>query len=132
MDEILIPISFFGACVCVVYFTTQARMKRAKMEHEERMLAMEKGIPVPPRKEQVAKNPYKWPIILIALGIAWLGSSLVQGDDGFLWSLLPLIVGVGLIYAHQKTDRETRQSTSGRMDPDAPKPINFDSKSGAE
>ncbi len=111
MEDILVPIAFFAATVCVIYMILQAKMKRAKMEHEERMLAMEKGIPVPPRHKDVVKNPYKWPIILIGLGVAWLGANLYQGDEDFLWALLPLIVGVGLLYTHLRTSRESAQKS---------------------
>jgi len=132
MEDILVPIAFFAACVTIVNFSIQAKMKRAKMEHEERMLAMEKGIPVPLRVREATKNPYKWPIILIALGIAWLGASLVQGDEDFLWALLPLIVGVGLLIAHQRTVREAQKITPPTNEPPLPKPPVNDFKSGAE
>jgi len=125
MEDILIPIAFFAACVTIVYLLIQAKMKRAKMEHEERMLAMEKGIPVPPRNKESVHNPYKWPIILIALGIAWLGASIVQGDQDFLWALLPLIVGVGLLLAHQKTAKETQGMIVPPPPPPPPPPMDF-------
>lgn len=132
MEDILVPIAFFAACVAIVNFSIQAKMKRAKMEHEERMLAMEKGIPVPPRAREAAKNPYKWPIILIALGVAWLGASLVQGDEDFLWALLPLIVGAGLLIAHQRTVREAQNVSPPTFETPSPKPPVNDFKSGAE
>ncbi len=132
MEDILVPIVFFAACVLIVYFLMQAKMKRAKMEHEERMLAMERGILIPARRQEVVRNPYKWPIILIALGVAWLGASLFQGDDDFLWALLPLIVGIGLIIAHLRTSRDTSSDRPGISTATLPNPSSKETKPGAE
>ena len=100
MEDIIVPIGFFAACVLVIYFLAQLKLKRLKMEHEERLAAIERGVPVPPlpAPPHHTRNPYAWPLVLIGIGLAWMLANLFQGDD-VGWSLLPLLVGVGLLAA---------------------------------
>lgn len=107
LEDILIPIAFFGTVTLIVYFTIQAQIKQNRNEHEERMLALEKGVDIPltPEKKK-EKNPYVWPFILIALGLAIAVRSILEGDFSLSWSLIPLLMGVGLLIAHYIFQRQ--------------------------
>jgi len=109
MEDLLVPIAFFAAVVLTVYFVVHANLKRLRMEHEERMLAIERGTPLPPKPERKIRNPYKWPVILIALGVAIIFALLMEGDDDWPWGLLPFLIGFGMILSHRHLMRERRQ-----------------------
>ena len=102
------PIAFFTACVVIVYLGVNAGMKKRRMEHEERMLAIERGTmlpPSPPEKKN-CRNPYRWPVIFIGLGVAMMAAMAYQGDEDFAWGLLPLLVGIGLYWTRRNMERE--------------------------
>jgi hypothetical protein len=101
LEDILIPLAFFAACVLIIYFGVQLKLKRLKMEHEERIMAIEKGVAVPQMpavNHHHTRNPYAWPLVLIGIGLAWMIAKLFDGDTPG-WSLLPLLMGVGLLAA---------------------------------
>ncbi len=128
MTEIIIPIAFFATAILIVYFAIQARSKQNQHEHEERMMALEKGVDIPmlPAKRRSGgsdeddpghRNPYVWPLVLISLGLAIAVRSLLEGDFSLSWSLIPLLIGVGLLLAHhlfqkQKEKHEKIEDTS--------------------
>jgi len=84
------------------------------MEHEERMLAIERGIALPPHPEKKIRNPYKWPAIFIAIGLAATSALLIQGGDYSAWGVMPILVGVGLILAHMYNQRERRRQEKAK------------------
>lgn len=111
MEDIFVPIAFFAAVVAIVYLSIQANLRRAKMEHEERMLAIEKGVALPPlRPPEKMRNPYKWPVILIAIGFAMLVAMLMQTDDDWVWGLLPLLIGLGMLISHRHLMKERERT----------------------
>ncbi|MBT3232368.1 MAG: hypothetical protein HN356_06085 [Calditrichaeota bacterium] len=128
MTDIIIPIVFFATSVLIVYFAIQARTKQNQNEHEERMLALEKGVEIPMspgRRKNVTsdednpkhRNPYIWPIVLISLGTAMIARSMLSGDFDISWSLIPFLIGIGLLVAHQlfqkqKEKREKNEDSS--------------------
>jgi fatty acid desaturase len=102
VEDILVPIAFFAAVVLIVYFSNQTKMRRLKMEHEERLLAIEKGVALPQKQVEKHSNPYTWPIILIALGLAIMVSNTIDGDyEDIGWALLPLFAGIGMFYTRR-------------------------------
>ena len=106
----IIVTAIAAAIVAYLYFKHLARQQRLETIHQERLVAMEKGIPLPelPLDPTTVKPPQDPREILIH-GIAWtamggggmLALLLVwpQANDLVLWPLpLPLLfLGVGLI-----------------------------------
>jgi hypothetical protein len=100
--------------VLVVYFIVQYHGKRKKFEHEERMLAIEKGanIPITPPKE---KNVYIWPFIFMGGGLALFIGLLATGEDWYV-GLVFLLIGAGMLaarilVANQKKAKNEKNST---------------------
>ncbi|MCF7810980.1 hypothetical protein K9N50_08315 [bacterium] len=100
--------------VLVVYFIVQYANKRKQFEHDERMLAIEKGanIPIAPPKE---KNPYIWPFVFMGAGLALFIGLLAAGDEWY-WGLAFMLIGGGmlaarLLAAKQKKAKENENST---------------------
>ena len=123
---LLIPIvgtiGFFAVTALIVFWVIKASEKKSRFEHDQRMLAIEKGVDIPmaPAKE---KNPFIWPFIWIGIGLAMLISFGVIGDEDWpgLWGLLPLFIGAGMLAARmlfRKYKKETiLNSQSGGLSP---------------
>ncbi len=84
--------------VAVVYFIVQYHSKRKKYEHEERMLAIDKGadIPMTPPKE---KNPYIWPFVFIGAGIATTIGGIAYQEGVWVFGLVLMLIGAGMLTA---------------------------------
>jgi hypothetical protein len=102
LEDVLVPIAFFATVVLIVWFRIQATIKRNKMYHEERMLALEKGVSVPlqhtPEKEKT-RNPFAWPLALIGMGLAWAVVGLIKEQESATWSLVLIGLGGGMLLA---------------------------------
>lgn len=128
----LIPIVaiLVGFGIAIVAF--RARAKRNQLEHEERMLALEKGLPVPtPSTPPIKKrNPYIWGFVLMAFGIAISIGMLNEGDPDWVYGGVFFFPGAAILIAnllHQrdlKRDGKTEESLSreGREDDFPPTP----------
>jgi preprotein translocase subunit YajC len=117
LTEILIPMSFFASIVLIVYFVNMNRTKRSEHEHQERMLAIEKGndIPIFPKRETKIRNPYAWPFAFIAIGLALVMGNIISGVFDLTWSFIPLFIGAGLLIAHfiyRKHSQQDKKSNS--------------------
>jgi len=93
-------VAFFAAIIVIVVVIIRHRKERAEMLHKERMMALEKGLPVPtdvlepPRK----KRPYVTGLVWAGIGVAIvLWGIIEQEDDLNAWGLVPLFVGIALI-----------------------------------
>jgi len=119
LTGILISIGFFAAIVVMVYFGVKGWIKRNQMEHEERMLAIEKGAEIPMAPTRV-KNPYVWPLVLIALGIAMIIGMALSGDadQDWAWGFLPMLIGVGMLIARSIFRKQ--QKKEEEISPEAP------------
>ncbi len=106
----IIVVALAGACVAYFYFKHLERQRRLEIVHQERLVAMEKGIPLPefpldpPRVPQPPNPgiPLMHGIVWTALGGgAMLALHLIGPQPGgqVLWPLpLPLVfLGAGLI-----------------------------------
>ena len=105
---VLIPILFVcgGIVVAIVSIIVQGRNK--DLEHRERLIAMEKGIPLPepPAAEKKPVKPQRpihslrraFGLVFVGIGIALFTilASTVELKYG-AWGMLPLLIGVGLI-----------------------------------
>ncbi len=120
MHDTFAPIFFFATCVAIVWLVVNARMKRSQMEHEERMLAIEKGVALPERPMEKIRNPYKWPVIFIAVGVGMIAAMAWQQDEDFLWGCIPLLIGVGMIFSHRHLVRERQRHALDAFPPPLP------------
>ncbi|MFZ0908502.1 MAG: hypothetical protein WA766_05290 [Candidatus Acidiferrales bacterium] len=95
-----------------LYIRHQSRQKRLEIIHQERMAAMEKGIPLPefplePARESRPPDPTVLPILGIVLSTLSVGTMIVlyqsapASSNRFWVSPLPFaFLGVGLIAFH--------------------------------
>lgn len=78
--------------------------RRRDLEHRERLLAMEKGLPMPtepPVKERPKySNRRANGLVLTGIGVALTIAMWVEdGADSGVWGLIPLFIGIGLLIA---------------------------------
>jgi hypothetical protein len=115
---LLIPIVAVvgGMAIAIVGVITKG--KEEELKHKERIIAMEKGIPIPesaPCTPRQVKPRYlairAWGLVITLIGVALVISiSIGQQDDPRhgVWGLLPTALGVGLLIAAwlEKRDME--------------------------
>lgn len=108
---LLIPIiavlGAFGTAIASIII----RGKERELEHQERLIAMEKGIPIPEPKKEKRPPRYlavrAWGLVMTLLGLALVVAiSLQTGIRYGAWGLLPLAIGLGLIMAAGYEKRE--------------------------
>ncbi|MCP4230062.1 MAG: hypothetical protein GY771_07935 [bacterium] len=102
--SLLTTLGFFVVMIVLIYFTVKnARKKRAEI-HAERMLAMEKGIPLPAdiksafdaRKRFLGSMQAGLVCLMSGLGTA-IALGLVSGWVHAAWGGILFFIGVGLI-----------------------------------
>ena len=100
-EDFFIPFAMFGAAVLIVFFALQAQHKRRELEHKQRMLALEKGLPVPPSfiaEKPKAHNPYAAPFVWIAIGFGLLIISCPIGKPQIsCFASIPLFIFFALL-----------------------------------
>ncbi len=76
--------------------------RRNQMEHEERMLAIEKGVAIPPKAafNGRRRNPYVWGFVLFGLGLGFVVAKLIEGSQHLMFGLLMLCAGAALLIAN--------------------------------
>lgn len=102
---ILIPICAIVGGIVLAIFSVQRRFQQKKLFHEEKMLAIEKGVPIPfepePRHDAVynfLKN-IRIGLILLFLGIG-LALGLYYGTGSIetaAWSMIIVFIGLGYL-----------------------------------
>ena len=110
LGDAIIVTAIAAAIVAYLYFKHLARQRRLEIVHQERLVAMDKGIPLPELpldpasvpKPPDPREPLMHGIVWTALGSGAMVALLLIGpqpDDIVLWPLpLPLLfLGVGLI-----------------------------------
>ena len=108
----MVTFALAGSIIGYLYMKHQSRQKRIEIIHQERMAAMEKGIPLPelplePARERRPPDPTVLPIlgtVLLSLSVGTmivLALILEAPSHGFWVSPLPFtFLGVGLIAFH--------------------------------
>ena len=108
----MVTFALAGSIVGYLYMKHQSRQKRIEIIHQERMAAMEKGIPLPelplePSRERRPPDPTVLPILGTVLFSLSVGTMIVLAlileapSHGFWVSPLPFtFLGVGLIAYH--------------------------------
>ncbi|MBU0507568.1 hypothetical protein KKH27_01845 [bacterium] len=120
---IIAIVGTFAVAIIIVLAALRSRRIRHEMLHRERMLALEKGLPVPmDYTEQARKRrPYVTGLVWAAIGLGIvLWGIIAPEDDLNAWGLIPLFVGIALLIGdHVALKRERRNdSDSGLYPPD--------------
>lgn len=131
---VMIPIVFLLGAVVVISVAIVVEGRKKDLDHKERLLALEKGLPLPdpPEKETrpVHATRRAWGLVWAGIGLA-LTIALATNPDSadvnaWAWGLIPLFIGAGLLIAAtlDKREFETRQkhkdSGGGPAAPPAP------------
>lgn len=108
---VLIPIIFVCGAIVVAVVAVIIHGRNKDLEHRERLVAMEKGIPLPEPKQIVKKPVHSarraWALIFIGIGLALVPAiGAIHGISGGAWGLLPLFIGLGLLIAAILDKRE--------------------------
>jgi hypothetical protein len=108
----IVTFALAGSIIGYLYMKHQSRQKRIEIIHQERLAAMEKGIPLPefplePARERRPPDPTVLPIlgtVLLSLSVGTmivLALILQASSHGFWVAPLPFaFLGVGLIAYH--------------------------------
>lgn len=117
---ILIPLLVVIGVFATVIVGVLSENRRKELAHKERLIAMEKGLPLP-EQEREEKNPRylslrAWGLVMTFLGVAVvIGISAEAGARHGMWGLCPLGIGAALLVAAytEKKDLKMRQQSSG-------------------
>jgi len=115
---LLIPIVAVVGGMAIAIVGVITKSKEEELKHKERIIAMEKGIPVPempacaPRVEKPRYLAIRaWGLVITLIGLALVFSIGIANDftDG-VWGLIPTALGVGLLLAGwlEKRDMENK------------------------
>ena len=106
-------IGFFTVIALIVFWSLKVNERKIKFEHEQRMLALDKGVDIPltPARE---KNPFIWPFIWIGIGLAFMIALAVTGESDWPFGLIPFLIGAGMLAARilfkkQKKENENQK-----------------------
>jgi hypothetical protein len=112
---LLIPILAVigGIALAIVGIITKSREE--ELRHKERIVAMEKGMPVPemPKEEQRPRSARNrtWGLVLTLLGIALIALKLVSNNsEAMTGGVIVTAIGIGLLLAawFERRDAERR------------------------
>lgn len=113
----------------VVIMDNRTRRMRVKFLHDERMLALEKGLPVPMDYQDGSvkkRRPYVRGLVFFSIGLAmlaWYGMS-ADGDLGGM-AMVPLMVGLALIVGDWINDRRDQAKSPGATSGYAAEPVKY-------
>lgn len=116
LGEIIGLVTVVGVIVLVImwiWFRERTRRLRDKMNHEERVAAIEKGLPVPPPPPDPIRqrNYIMRGLVLIALGLGFAFWSLTSPGD-MPWGIGAILffIGLAILIAHSLTERRKKES----------------------
>jgi hypothetical protein len=102
IEEVLVPIAFFGAVITIVAMILGQRVRQTKLLHETIRAMIEKGQPIPPELLQPPvrrrpKSDLRRGLVFAGIGIGltvWLAL-----DGGTKWALglIPLLMGAAFL-----------------------------------
>ena len=103
-----------GVAIAITAIVMSGRKKELK--HKERIIAMEKGVELPPEKKEEKRPEYlsnrSAGLVMTFIGIALtIALWTTAGKDGGVWGLIPLGIGIGLLVssALEKKEIESKQ-----------------------
>ena len=105
-------IGSFIMVIVIVLISEHGRRLRNRMIHEERMAAIEKGLPVPPSfLEGIRKPNYVMRgLVLVALGLAFGIWTLSDADFPVGIGAILFFMGLAILLAHSLTERRRKES----------------------
>jgi len=109
---ILIPIIAVLGGMTIAVIGIIMNSKEEELKHKERILAMEKGIPLPEMPKEEKRPAYlklrAWGLIITFVGLGITFSiAIARGFDNGIWGLIPTSVGVGFLVAAMLEKRDT-------------------------
>jgi hypothetical protein len=94
----------------VVIMQNRSSRIRVKLLHEERMLALEKGLPVPMDYTDNApkRRPYIRGLVFTAIGLGLIAWSAMMGEEQDLggMGMIPLFIGIALLIGDYINERK--------------------------
>ena len=117
---VLIPIIFVCGAIVVSIVAVIVQGRNKDLEHRERLVALEKGIPLPEPKQRIKKPVHSarraWALIFIGIGLALVPAIwAADGARGGMWGLLPLFIGIGLLAAAILDKKEYDEKNGSRQ-----------------
>jgi cadmium resistance protein CadD (predicted permease) len=108
---VMIPIFMVFAAVIIVIVAIIVGAKNKELEHKERVLYLEKGIPIPEKPSKRVKPGYVGKrtggLVFVAIGLGvMIANWVVAGAIAGVWGLIPLFIGIGLLIAASLDKRE--------------------------
>ncbi len=102
----------FALVMIIVLVVEFGRRTRNRLIHEERMAAMETGLPVPPPFIEGVRRPnyVMRGLVLIALGMALGVWTLTDPDFPLGIGAILFFMGLAILIAHSLTERRRRES----------------------
>ena len=109
-------IGSFLVILAIVITAIRARTRRNEMLHQERMLAIEKGLPIPPDylERMPRRRPYLRGLVFTAVGLGLMVFGIINAQEDGDWDLFGigvvfLFVGLALLIG----DKVTRKKGNG-------------------
>jgi hypothetical protein len=101
---LLIPILAVIGGVALAVISIMTKSREEELKHKERIIAMEKGIPIPeePREEKPSKSMRHLTggLVLTFLGLAFILLRFVAGNEGALTAgVIIIAIGLALLLA---------------------------------
>jgi hypothetical protein len=126
LTGLIITSGALAVILTIVLSQLRNRRVRAEMLHKERLLAIEKGIPIPSDYLDVSKKrrPYVGGLVWAGVGLALMLWG-ITGDEHDLngLGLIPLFVGIALLIGDFiASKREVHPKNGSAMYPEAPAP----------
>jgi len=108
---ILIPIIAVLGGMTIAVIGVIMNGREEELKHKERILAMEKGIPLPEMPKEERRPAFltlrAWGLIVAFVGLAIMISiSIAQGFERGIWGLIPTSVGIGFLVAAMLEKRD--------------------------
>jgi hypothetical protein len=135
MDDFRHIIPFFVPIIAIVmgiavgmlglWLDFQKKTRMFELHHKERLLAIERGMEVPPlpaeffsngRKSQTdaRSSSLRWGLVWLLLGLAFAVALLLNdGPEAASWALLPIAVGIAQIL-YYKLDKPSVDPAAGK------------------
>lgn len=122
-DVVAISIPILAVCGGVLIAITSIIVngRKKEQEHRERLIAMEKGLPLPAAAPEVERpkfsNRRANGLVMTGIGLALTIAMWVEGgDDTGVWGLIPLFIGIGLLIAGAIDKREYDEKQRAERD----------------
>ena len=98
--------------ILLVWFRERSKRLRDKMIHEERLAAIEKGVPVPalPAEPPRQKNYVMQGMVWMAIGLGLLALAWSEADFPLGIGIIFIFIGLAILIAHLLTKRRRKEA----------------------